>query len=423
MAKPGFKQTEIGEIPEEWELVKFSERCLIIKGKKPQKIYEEQIDGSKPYLLVEHMSGGQKFYTDDQSVPVCNEQDTLLIMDGSRSGLVFTGYAGAIGSTFGAVRPKDEMIISRFVYYFLQTKYSLLQTHRTKGAIPHVDKQILRRMPFPLPPLPEQKKIASVLSTIDAAIEKTSEIIEQAKQLKKGLMQELLTRGIGHTKFKQTEIGEIPEEWEVVSLEKCLMEICSGFRPKGGVGKLTEGIPSIGGEHITIDGKLDFSSIKYISEEFFEEMPRGHIRQGDILLVKDGATIGKLALMAKMPFDKMAVNEHVYILRSNERLSPAYLYYVLASHRIQSSLQQVQTGSAQPGLNSSFVRHLDIQLPPLPEQKKIAEILGAADAKIEAEVQKREQLQTLKKGLMQDLLTGRVRFPEFVKGVNYDRKL
>jgi len=218
--------------------------------------------------------------------------------------------------------------------------------------------------------------------------------------------------------FKQTEIGEIPEEWEVASLEKCLREICSGFRPKGGVGKLTEGIPSIGGEHITIDGKLDFSSIKYISEEFFEEMPRGHIQQGDILLVKDGATIGKLALMTKMPFDKMAVNEHVYILRSNERLSPAYLYYVLASHRIQSSLQQVQTGSAQPGLNSSFVRHLDIQLPPLPEQKKIAAILGAADAKIEAEAQKREQLQTLKKGLMQDLLTGRVRFPEFVKGAN-----
>jgi type I restriction enzyme S subunit len=196
-----FKETGIGELPEEWAFAKLSDKCSIIKGKKPQNVFDEQVAGSRPYLLIEHMTGNGKSYTDDKRVPDCSKEDTLLIMDGSRSGLVFTGYSGAIGSTFGAIHPKDETVTSNFVFYFLQTKYDLLQTHRTKGAIPHVDKQILRDIILPLPPLAEQKKIAAILTAADAKIE--SEIQKRAKleTLKKGLMQDLLTGRVRFPEF------------------------------------------------------------------------------------------------------------------------------------------------------------------------------------------------------------------------------
>ncbi|MEM4255328.1 MAG: restriction endonuclease subunit S [Candidatus Norongarragalinales archaeon] len=402
MTKPGFKQTEIGEIPEEWELAKICDKCLIIKGRKPQKIYEEQVDGGRPYLLVEHMSGGQKFFTDDPAVPDCYEQDTLLIMDGSRSGLVFTGYAGAIGSTFGAVRPKDETVISRFVYYFLQTKYELLQTHRTKGAIPHVDKQILRNMLIPLPPLPEQQKIASVLSTVDEAIQQTNEVIEQAKQVKKGLMQELLTRGIGHKKFKQTEIGEIPEEWETARLTD-IANYFNGraFKPSDWK---TKGLPIIRIQNLTDPQEL----YNYYDGQVDEE---NLIQKGD-LLFSWSATLGAFIWHK----DTAVLNQHIFKVIPKSNVYKNFLYYNLFS-AIERLKQRVH-GSTMRHFRKGELSKIIVPLPPLPEQQKIAEILSVEDAKIEAEVEKKKQLETLKKGLMQDLLTGRVRFPEFVKGAN-----
>jgi type I restriction enzyme S subunit len=142
-------------------------------------------------------------------------------------------------------------------------------------------------------------------------------------------------------------------------------------------------------------------------------MKRGKVRKNDVLLVKDGATIGKLTIIKEMPFKEMAVNEHVYIIRANNELDQNYLFYYLSLEESQQRIQSVQTGSAQPGINSSFVNYITILYPPLKEQQKIVTFISKMDELIEKTNQIIEKTQTLKKGLMRRLLTkgiGHTRF-------------
>ena len=122
---------------------------------------------------------------------------------------------------------------------------------------------------------------------------------------------------------------ELPEGWNEVLLSKILLTLESGSRPKGGVRGIETGIPSVGGEHLNNSGGFRFENIKYIPTPFFEKMRRGRIRSGDILIVKDGATTGKVSLVrSDFPFNPAMVNEHVFICRFNERIYSPFVFYI-----------------------------------------------------------------------------------------------
>ena len=201
----------------------------------------------------------------------------------------------------------------------------------------------------------------------------------------------------------KTEFSKVFQEWKLTTLSKVLLNLESGARAKGGSVKY--GIPSLGGEHITKDGKLNLRDLKYVPETFFSTMKKGIIKDRDVLLVKDGATIGKTTIIRKLPFEKMAVNEHVFILRGNNSLDQEFLFYYISQANIQNRIKAIQTGSAQPGINSTFPNHLEIYLPPLNQQQKITSILSNVDELIQKTEQIIEQTQRLKKGLMQTILT------------------
>ena len=158
-------------------------------------------------------------------------------------------------------------------------------------------------------------------------------------------------------KYPLVELGEV-------------CDIFTGNRPKGGA--VSKGILSIGGEHINSDGGFNLSKPKYIPEQFFNQMKRGKLQSGDVLIVKDGATTGKTGYFnEKSPFKKGAVNEHVFILRSHtQKIEPYYLYQVLKSKEGNIEILRHKTGSAQGGINLS-VKGIKIPLPPFVEQKKI----------------------------------------------------
>ena len=128
---------------------------------------------------------------------------------------------------------------------------------------------------------------------------------------------------------------DIQSNFELIELNK-VVQIESGKREKGGA--KDKGIPSLGGEHITSKGEISFEKEKFISEEFFQTMKKGILRNKDVLIVKDGATTGKVGIY-KNEFKNAAINEHVFILRANENLVPEYLYYVLRSDEFQSALK------------------------------------------------------------------------------------
>jgi type I restriction enzyme S subunit len=155
----------------------------------------------------------------------------------------------------------------------------------------------------------------------------------------------------------------------------------SGSRPKGGVGALTSGVPSLGGEHLTKDGGFDFSEIKYVSEEFFEQMPRGHIQPNDILIVKDGATTGKTAFVTEdFPHQRAAINEHIFLLRpKTDFILPRFLFFFLFGPWGQTQILACYKGAAIGGISKEFASSVQVPLPPLPEQQRIVQMLDEAD--------------------------------------------
>jgi type I restriction enzyme S subunit len=431
MAKPGFKQTEIGEIPEEWEITSLGE--ISSKITDGTHVTPKYVPDGVPFISTKNIvpfkpgfdfQGYERYISKEEHAELsrrCKPErgDLLVSKCGTigRTKLVDVDYEFSIFVGLGLIKLKNKAMGPFLEQLLNYTPY----VKRMELASPGATRQTLtigalEGLIIPLPPLPEQKKIASVLSTVDAAIEKTSEIIEQAKQVKKGLMQELLTRGIGHKKFKQTEIGEIPEEWEVVRLIDVVKFIRNGTTANQ-IANGDSNTKKVTRIETISEGIVDLSKTGRIKA--FNGLEDFMLKRGDILLshINSVQHIGKVALFDSD--DELYHGMNLFLIRPNEAVEPHFLFYVLSSHRTKKYYEAIcKKAVNQASLNKGEVGGLVLAKPPLPEQKKIAEILGAVDTKIEAEVQKLEQLQTLKKGLMQDLLTGRVRFPEFVKGVN-----
>jgi len=170
--------------------------------------------------------------------------------------------------------------------------------------------------------------------------------------------------------------------WKIAKLADMLVALESGARPPGGATTDLDGIPSLGGEHIGTDGRPKLDSPKFIPRAFFEDLTQGRIKRGDILVVKDGATTGKVAFVEdEFPFDEAAVNEHVFIVRVNpEFVLPKFAFYWLFSPSGNRQILSDFRGSAQGGISRAFVKQLLIPLPPLSEQRRIVEILDQADA-------------------------------------------
>lgn len=188
-------------------------------------------------------------------------------------------------------------------------------------------------------------------------------------------------------------IGEIPESWEIHRLKYLISQIESGGREKGGGNILDEGVFSLGGEHINWNGTLKLGNLRFISEEYYNSMQTGKIRINDILLVKDGATIGKTAIVNKMKYEKMAVNEHVFILRSNQKLLPQLLYYIVSGDSGFSQIKLTETGSAQGGINQDFPSKVIVSIPEnIKEQHKIVSFLDRKTSEIDLTIEKYTRL-------------------------------
>jgi type I restriction enzyme, S subunit len=166
-----------------------------------------------------------------------------------------------------------------------------------------------------------------------------------------------------------------------VCLGEILETLETGSRPKGGVSAIANGIPSIGGEHITRDGGFSWDSPKHVSREFFHAMTRGRIRSGDVLIVKDGATTGKTATVSSdFPFPEAAINEHVYLLRMKEqRALSEYVGYYLRSPEGQAQILSRFQGAAIGGIPQDFVKAVNFRLPSISDQHRIIAILDQAE--------------------------------------------
>ena len=270
-----------------------------------------------------------------------------------------------------------------------------------------LDMRDIGKISLSIPPLPEQKKIASILTSVDEVIEKTQSQIDKLQDLKKGTMNELLTKGIGHTEFKDSELGRIPKSWE----EKKLGEVGQFSKGKGISKKdiISRGVPCI--RYAEIYTEYDFVIKNFKSFIHPDERTNSRrLQKNDIIFAGSGETVEDIGKSVAFVFDIEAyVGGDAILLSPTNEVDSVFLSYQLNDEIRRKQLRKLGQGSSVIHIYSSGLEEMQVSLPPLPEQKKIASIISSISSQIEIQARKLRQTKSLKKSLMQDLLTGKVR--------------
>lgn len=391
-----FKQTQIGKIPEEWKVVKIKDIGKVLTGKTPSTSNSMYWNGNFPFITPVDIKEAKYVYETERYVSPQGAQqighilpkDTVLVVCiGSTIGKTGATYTESVtNQQINAIICNDKTN-SHYVYYALSFRTEFLKSFSGVAAVPIIKKSLFEHFSIPLPPLPEQKKIAEILSTVDRAIEKVDEDIEKTQRLKKGLMQELLTKGIGHKEFKNTEMGRIPREWEILNLSEVFRLASGKSRPSEISDIRTEKMlyPIYGG-----NGILGYTNQSMINKE-------------TIVIGRVGEYCGSIHKTTK--FSWITDNALYATNVLNHNLNLDFLTYWLTF----LNLNKFKKESGQPLMTQTIVYSIKFPLPPLSEQKKIAEILSIVDKRSELLRKKKEKLERVKKGLMNDLLSGKSR--------------
>lgn len=413
--------TEIGEIPSEWKVKKLGEITI---GKGEYGIgasATEYIEGKPRYLRITDIGDSCRLLFNDIKGLDDADYEKYILKEGD---IVFARTGNTTGKGYVYNREHGELVYAgflikysidnniakhNFIKYVIQSKryWDWVNIMSTRSGQPGINSNEYSSFIVQLPPLKEQEKIASILSTVDEQIDNVDALIEKNKELKKGLMQTLLTKGIGHTKFKKTEIGEIPEEWEVSNLTN-IVDIKGRVGWKGYTKKdLVEFGPlAIGAMHINSNNKLDLSEPVYLSKKKYEESPEIMVSKDDIILAQRGS-LGKVVLIEK-EIGEATINPSMVLIK-NIKINSRYLYYFLCSEYIQKVIFKETSQTSIPMISQEQIGKFKIIIPTIKEQEKIASILSEVDKKIEEYENKKQKLEKLKKGLMQQLLTGMIR--------------
>ncbi|OAQ19971.1 restriction endonuclease subunit S [Thermosulfurimonas dismutans] len=414
------------KVSEEWRKIPLLEKLAFIKGKAPRKFYNFKEKNTIRYLTPEYLRGRnhETLYCNINEAEIVND-DVVLLWDGSNAGEIFFAKDGAIASTMAKIEI-DEKLHKRFFYYYLKFHEPIFKYQIKGSGIPHVEKDIFGLLPNTFPPLPEQRKIAEILETVDNAIEKTDRIIEKYKRIKQGLMQDLLTKGIDENgqirseethKFKDSPLGRIPEEWEVVELDEVadirLSNVDKKIKPNEVTVKLCNYLEVYQNEYIT--STLNFMRGTITKNEKGKFM----INKGDVIITKDSETFEDIAkpTYIKDEIKDLVCGYHLCLLKPYTNLvNGLYLAKIIGFHRVNKHFQNLANGITRFGLSKDTIANALIPLPPLPEQKRIASILSQIDETIEKEQKYKEKLERIKRGLMEDLLTGTIRVSSLIEG-------
>lgn len=403
----GFKMTELGPLPEEWQVVRLGESVNRIKGKNPSFILKVPTQNSLPYLTADYLRTGlpQGFVEIEYatSLPVCSDKDVILIWDGSKAGQVFTGFSGVLASTMVRLDPRSKELSEGFLYYLLLSLFNRLNSQTTGTTIPHVSKNTFENLLIPLPPLPEQRAIAHVLRTVQGAKEAAARVIQAARDLKQSLMRHLFTYGpvpldqVHRIPLQDTELGPLPAHWQVVRLGEVVSLGGGVVDPANYRGKRYVGLEHIDSGSVRISRWGDPSSVS---------SAKSYFTQNQILYGKLRPYLDKAALA---DFEGICSTDILVFEIDQKVANPLYVAYLLHTKQFIEYANSTSTGVNHPRTSWTALRKWEFSLPPLPEQQAIARILQAVDRKIAAEQARLQALEALFKTLLHHLMTGQVR--------------
>jgi type I restriction enzyme, S subunit len=395
----------------------------ITSGGTPKAGTPSYYGGDIPFLKIKDLTNSTRF-VDSASLSITERGLQNSSARVFPSGTVLTTMYGTIGvtrilrkpmATNQAIAAFLELrgITSEFLMQLINFEAEKLASMASQTTQANISATVLKEYLVDIPPLPEQKKIASILTSVDEVIENTQKQIDKLQDLKKAIMNELLTRGIGHTEFKDSELGRIPKSWEVqplLKLSKGRFGIVDG--PFGSNLKTehykSKGIPVIQSGFVTT-GQFYAKKYVYVDSEKFNAEIRSAVASGDIVMAKIGAQAGRCAIMPKGHPTGILAGNSLKITTDEESLLATYLNHLLSHLYTTGEIQILRTETAQPAISIATLKKYKIKVPTLLEQEKITKVLSTIDIKLKSTREKSEKLQSLKKSLMQDLLTGKVR--------------
>ena len=416
-----FKDSPVGKIPVGWETFSLeSVTTLMTNG---------FVGTATPYYVPEGVTYLRSLnirsnYIDTENVIYVSE-DFHLKNERSilKKGDLLTVQSGHIGTS--SVVPESlentnchALILSRFHKDQVQPEFASQYLNSDLGktrlrqifvgsTIQHINTKDLKKFNIPIPPLAEQQKVASILTSVDQVIEKTESEISKLQDLKKGMMQQLLTQGIGHTQFKDSPVGRIPVRWEVKKL-KNIFTFGGGSTPSRKESKYfcQKDSGYIWVKTTDLNDSYIFDSEEHISEMGFSNSSCKIHPYGTVVVAMYGGwnQIGRSGLLMR----DAAVNQAITAILPTASVSSHYLNYWLVGKRFL--WKQIAASSRKdPNISKVDVENFPICIPPPDEQQKIASILTSIDDSIQQQQRELQQTQNLKKSLMQDLLTGKVR--------------
>lgn len=334
-------------------------------------------------------------------------------------------YEAHLGSNIAKIEIDDNCGYDiNFIYHYLKSPHGQKVLLRDiQGAIQkNITMGAIRDVELPNISLKKQIEISKILDEIDDKIKNNNSIISELESMAKTLYDYWFLQfefpneegkpyksSGGKMVWNEELKRDIPEGWTYQTFGDILSELESGDRPKGGAAD--NGVPSIGAENILGIGKYDYSSDKYIPEDYFNSMKKGIVKTWDVLMYKDGAGIGQSTMFGDgFPYEKCAINSHAFILRSRENFYQNYLYLTLGQKHIEKLVISLAMKAAQPGLNQPAVKSIPTLVPSDKIIKLFNEKIDVLFHKIFECAKENQQLKSLRDFLLPMLMNGQVTF-------------
>ena len=410
--RPGYKQTEVGVIPEDWEVTTVGHEFLVQLGKMLDS--EKNVGVPRPYLGNRAVQWGRI-----EVAGICEVRMTPsdLLCFRLRDGDLLVCEGGEIGRAAIWKQPIEECYFQKALHrlrptrgYNVSLMLNVLQrlastrfllNFVTQTSIAHLPKDKFVTVPLPLPPTKaEQQAIAEALSDADALIESLDQLIAKKRHLKQGAMQELLTG--------KKRLPEFSGEWEARTIDSFSAFVTKGATPTTyGFNWEDDGVLFLRSECVSADG-LDLTQSMFITEAAHRALNRGEVRDGDLLMT----ITGNVGRVVRLPadFGLANINQHIARIRINATdVSSDFVFYFLSQANVRAKYALIMTGQAYPQISLKQVRETLVPLPSFQEQSAIATILSDMDTEI-AELEARlTKTRALKQGMMHKLLTGAIR--------------
>jgi type I restriction enzyme S subunit len=408
-APAGYRVSEMGVIPNDWEVKPFGQMAEITMGQSPPGIsYNRKgvglplINGPTEFTKKHPV----KIQWTTQPTSLCKDGDILLCVRGSSTGKMnISNDLYCIGRGIASIRAKLEVDPS-FISFQLNFVIQKILILTTGSTFPNIDGKTIRNIEFPLPPIKEQKTIAEVLSDVDSLITNLDQLIAKERNIKQAVMQQLLTgkqRLPGFSRdWRRNHIGGIFQFLSTANNPR------SDLSEHGYIGYI-----HYGDIHGGTSPFLDCSkkTMPYIDLQKVKNLPL--LEEGDLIIAdasEDYEGIGKSVEITNINNKKIVAGLHTMLLRGNRSIIvdgfKGYLQYIPS---LRSAMVRLATGISVYGISKNNLKNVEINLPSIDEQTAIAKVLSDMDAEIFTLEQQRDKIRALKQGMMQELLTGRIR--------------